>query len=39
MQAENSRGGSAIAVGVRQRSNDDFPFSGFHGMTIRQIIG
>ena len=39
VQAQDSRRSSAIAVGVRQRSNDDIPFGGFQGMTIGQIIG
>ena len=39
VQAENSRGGGAIAVCVRQRLDDDPTFGGFQGMTIGQIIG
>ena len=34
MQTQNSRGSSAIAVSVGQRSNDDIPFGRFQGMTV-----
>ena len=39
VQAENSRGSGAIAVGMGQRFDDTRAFGGFQGMTIGQIIG